>query len=91
MERARRIGQSFEAVIALHPQAAGDVRQLLLSNPTFREVCEDYLLVRQMIADLDAQSSPDIETARKEYLQLAADLALDIERALAVNRKDPAT
>jgi hypothetical protein len=43
-----------------------------------------------MIADLDAQASPDIKNARGEYLQLAADLELDIERALARDRIDPA-
>jgi hypothetical protein len=62
----------------------------LLSSPTFREICEDYLLVRQMIADLDVRASPDIENARIDYLQLAADLELEIERMLAKERMNPA-
>lgn len=90
MDRARRSGRSFEPVIALHPLAAAEVRQLLLSSPTFREICEDYLLVRQMIADLDVRASPDIENARIDYLQLAADLELEIERMLAKDRMNTA-
>jgi hypothetical protein len=76
--------------MAMHPHEAASIRRLLLSSPEFREICEDYLLLREMIADLDAQASPDIENARGEYVQLAADLELDIERALARDRIDPA-
>jgi hypothetical protein len=91
MEKARRAGRNFELVMAMHPHAVARIGRLLLSSPTFREICEDYLLLREMIADLDAQASPDIENRRIEYVLLAAELELDIERALARDRIDPAS
>lgn len=90
MKEARWMVGSFEPVIALHPNEAADVRRLLLSSPAFREICEDYLLVREMIADLETQAAPGIEKARSEYFQLASDLELDIARALRRKRTAPA-
>ena len=49
--RARQV--PFEVVIERHPEQASLIRRLLVANTDFRQLCEDYLLVREMIVELE--------------------------------------
>lgn len=82
MKEAQNTRRDFDLVMAMHPQQAAVVRRLLLKSAEFREMCDDYLLVRKMITELEGKASPDIAHSREEYTQLAADLEREIARAL---------
>lgn len=70
-------------VIERHPRYAGVFRTLLVSDQGFRHLCEDYLLLQDMIAELDAPSLQDVPDRRQEYAALLAELENDIARDLA--------
>ena len=86
-----RISGDFERIIERHPSQASLIRKSLLSNPDFRQLCEDYLLLLEMIAELEAKPSGELFEVRKEYATLSAELELDISRALLRLSDDPAT
>lgn len=87
----RRARQSpFEVVIERHPEQAGLIRRLLVAKSEFRQLCEDYLLLREMIAELEARTSTDQHEMRSEYAQLSTELEHDIAQALSRYRDIPA-
>jgi uncharacterized protein YdcH (DUF465 family) len=69
----------FSRVIDRHPEQAALVRRLLLSDPSFRDLCEDYQLLLDMIADFAANAT---SVTPREYTVLSQELELDIARAL---------
>jgi hypothetical protein len=82
VEMATRLPEDVGRIIERHPRQAALVRQLILRNPDFRQLCEDYLLLTEMIAQADTGASEDSRETRKEYADLGAALELDISRAL---------
>ena len=53
-----------------------------MANADFRQLCEDYRLVIETIADIDAMLTKASREAYYEYIALRRELAADIERAL---------
>ena len=71
----RRIRQSpFEVIIERHPEQAGFIRRLLVAKSEFRQLCDDYVMLREMIAELEVRSSTDQHELRSEYAQLSTEL-----------------
>lgn len=75
---------SFTPVLDLYPGHAARIWRLLLSSPSFRDLCEDYLLLLEMMADLQASGLPDHEPALDEYRRLGCDLERDIAREAGI-------
>ena len=75
-------GPDFSRVLSAHPDHATLIRRLLLCDPSFRELCEDYLTVLDMIAGFGPGAALQKGGAFEEYVRLGAELELDIARAL---------
>ncbi len=89
MERWREQPSRFECVINLHPRQATLIRRLLVSNGGFRELCDDYVLLCEMTAELDAGIATGHPEVRAEYARLATELEQEIARALAKLASSP--
>ncbi len=79
---AKKTPPDFGLIIKRYPRKSALVRRLLLQDPDFRQLCEDYLTVMQMIVDVDSKTSAGSRDSRTEYANLASALELDISRAL---------
>jgi hypothetical protein len=66
--------------VARFPKAAATLRRLALTDPDFREICEEYALARASLAGfqarLDAAERPEIG----EYRTVIAELETEIDR-----------
>ncbi len=82
METRRNSTSPFECVIELHPERADLIRRLLMANSGFRQLCEDYRLVTEMISGTDAIPSKPSREIHSEYVRLRHDLETDIAIAL---------
>ena len=69
-------------VVARFPHAAEALRGLVLTDPAFREICEEYALAERSLAGfearLDAAERPEIG----EYRAVIAELETEIDRML---------
>ena len=67
---------------ARFPEAAGALHRLALTDPEFREICEEYALAQQSLAGfearLDAADRPEID----DYRTVIAELENEIDRFL---------
>ena len=70
----------FSRLFAMYPEKAALVRRLLLSDPTFRHVCEDYLLLLDTIIEIDRQTVP--RAGQDDCARLRTELELDIATLL---------
>lgn len=75
-------GTDFSPVLSANPGQDSLIRRLLLCEPSFRELCEDYLTVLDLIEAFDPDAAPGQKGAFEEYVRLGAELELDIKRAL---------
>lgn len=82
MQRRWTQGPDFSRILTAHPDQAATIRRLLLCDPAFRELCEDYLTVLDMIANFDPRAAPDGGDLPEEYVRLGVELERDIARAL---------
>ena len=68
--------------VARFPEAAAALQKLALTNPEFREICEEYALARRSLAGfearLDAAQRPEIG----DYRTVIAELENEIDRYL---------
>ena len=68
--------------VARFPEAAAALRRLALTDPEFREICEEYALAQQSLAGfearLDAAERPEIG----DYRTVIAELESEIDRFL---------
>jgi hypothetical protein len=68
--------------VARFPEAAATLRRLALTDPAFREICEEYALAERSLAGfearLDAAERPEIG----EYRTVIAELETEIGRVL---------
>lgn len=84
----KRSGPSpFEMVIQKYPERAALIRRQLVAKSDFRNLCEDYVLLREKIAELEAaspgQDPSGPQSVRTEYDRLREELEHEIGRALA--------
>ena len=66
--------------VARFPEAAAALRRLALTDPEFREICEEYALAQRSLAGfearLDAAERPEVG----EYRTVIAELEGEIDR-----------
>jgi hypothetical protein len=77
----------FDLVLQRFPEWVTLIRRQLVARADFRSLCEDYVMLREMIAELEADSPahqrPGTQSARLEYDRLRDELELEIARELA--------
>jgi hypothetical protein len=78
----------FDPILQKYPDRAALIRRQLVARSDFRSLCEDYVMLREMIAELEAtspaQQGPGTQSARLEYYRLRDELEHEIARELAV-------
>ena len=75
---------SFSPIYDRYPDHAALIRRLLLSKPSFRDLCEDYLLLLDMMSDLQGSGLAVRDAALDEYRRLKLDLERDIAREAGI-------
>lgn len=82
MADADMVQTGLARAVARFPGAAGTLRRLALTQPSFREICEEYALAQQSLAGfearLDAAKRPEIG----DYRALIAEIESEIGRIL---------
>lgn len=82
MRSPRTQKADFSCVIDRYPEHAVLIRRLLLSDLSFRELCQDYQLLRDIITDFHASATSGMPDVPQEYATLRMELELDIVRSL---------
>ena len=71
--------------VARFPEAATALRRLALTDPAFREICEEYALAQQSLAGfearLDAAERPEIADYRTVIVELENEIYRFLEEA----------
>ena len=68
--------------VARFPQAASALRRLALTDPAFREVCEEYALANQSLAGFEARLDAAERSEIGDYRTVIAELEREIDRFL---------
>lgn len=68
--------------IARFPGAAAALRQLLLTDPPFREICEEYALAQQSLALFEARPDAAERPEIGDYRTVIAELEDEMDRIL---------
>lgn len=68
--------------IARFPGAAATLRRLVLTDPLFREICEEYALAQQSLASFEARPDAAERPEIGDYRTVIAELEDEIDRFL---------
>jgi hypothetical protein len=79
----------FPNVFARFPESWRSVRQLLLANSTFEELCADYETCLEHLHALSPATSHDFEREVAEYRETARELEDEIRRVIAGSLPQP--
>ncbi|MDB5376174.1 MAG: hypothetical protein JWR00_620 [Rubritepida sp.] len=74
---------NLEAVIARFPHKGLLIRQLCLSDPSFRSLCEEYGLARMCLVRFESLNDAAHDAEIEEYRSVIAALEVEISRFLA--------
>lgn len=78
-----RISQTgLDRVLARFPEAAASLRRLALSDPEFREICEEYALAQRSLANFQARPDAAERPEVGDYQSVIAELEIEIGRCL---------
>lgn len=77
-----RVGEAYQHVIHRYPQKARIIRGLLLSDPKFRGICEDYRDAREAAEVWSHSSHGDAKLRSAEFQKISEELEVEIERFL---------
>ena len=72
----------FSRVIARYPEQTALIRRLLLREPSFRQVCEDFLFLLDTLAGFESRTKPLSAAEQEDYSRLRTELELEITRRL---------
>jgi hypothetical protein len=71
--------------VARFPEAAASLRRLALTDPGFREICEEYGLAQRSLAGFEARSDaserPEIGDSRAVIADLESEIARFLKEA----------
>jgi hypothetical protein len=70
------------------PEAAATLRRLVLSDPDFRDICEEYGLAQQSLAGFEARVDAGERPEIGDYRTVIAELEGEIDRILKAARPD---
>jgi hypothetical protein len=79
----------FPNVFARFPESWRTLRQLLLANSTFEELCADYETCLEHLHALSPATSHDFEREVAEYRETARELEDEIRRAMSGSLPQP--
>jgi len=68
--------------IARFPETAATLRRLALSDPGFREICEEYGLAQKSLAGFEARPDASERPEIGDYRTVIAELEGEIDRCL---------
>lgn len=80
---------SLASVLERFPQKAILIRQLVLKNPEFRSICEDYAAALNTLAHFRARPDAADRPEVAEYEVLIAELEAELVAALDNSNGDP--
>ena len=69
-------------LIARFPSDGVLIRQLMLSDETFRGICEEYMLAKASLSWFEAQPNADSRPEVADFRSLVPSLELEIEQIL---------
>ena len=77
------IGQvGLARAVARFPEAATALRRLALTDPAFREICEEYALAERSLAGFEARPDAAERPEIDDYRTVIAELENEIDRLL---------
>jgi hypothetical protein len=79
----------FPNVFARFPESWRTLRQLLLANSTFEELCADYETCLEHLHALSPATSHDFEREVAEYRETARELEDEIRRVISGSLPQP--
>lgn len=68
--------------VARFPEAAAALRRLALTDPEFREICEEYALAQESLAGFEARADAAERPEIDDYRTVIAELESEIDRCL---------
>jgi hypothetical protein len=68
--------------VARFPEAAATLRRLALTDPGFREICEEYALAERSLAGFEAHPDAAERPEISEYRTVIAEIESEIDRYL---------
>lgn len=68
--------------VARFPEAADTLRGMALTDPEFREICEEYALALQSLASFEARPDAAERPEVGDYRRVIAELEAEIDRIL---------
>ena len=73
----------LSAVLQRFPEDAGLIRRLVLENPMFRELCDDYALARATLDTLNRTSASEKQAEKiADYVSFVAELDQELSELL---------
>ncbi len=85
----RRMGQTRQVIQRLasrFPDHAAEIRHSALSDPTFRDICDDLAIALETLSRFEAQSDAATRPEIPEYKALILELEAEISDQLAKAR-----
>jgi hypothetical protein len=82
MTESQKYRPDFTRLIVRFPDHSDQIRALLLRDPTFRQLCEEYLLLLFTMTGFETRLPPVPHAHRQDYVQLCAELEVEIRRFL---------
>jgi len=77
----------LDQAVARFPEAAATLRGLALTDPEFREVCEEYALAQQSLARFEARPDAAERPEIGDFRTVIAELESEIDRFLREARR----
>ena len=68
--------------VARFPEAAAGLRRLALTDPVFREICEEYALAQESLAAFEARPDAAERPEIGDYRTMIAEIEGEIDRLL---------
>lgn len=76
-------GEGLAAAVGRFPRHVDQIRSLMERDENFRIMCEDLASAERAVLAVNHLSSAVRDERRQEFLQLAHDLATEIQRTLS--------
>lgn len=82
MEDADIAATGLAEAVARFPDAAAALQRLALTDPEFREICEEYALARKSLAGFEARPDAAERPEIGEYRTVIVEIESEIDRRL---------
>jgi hypothetical protein len=83
MDGTGQTRQVIQRLVARFPDRAPEIRHSALSDPTFRDICDDLAIALETLSRFEARSDADMCPEIPEYKTLILELETEISSYLA--------